>query len=60
MRRYGIVVMEIVDEEHNGKFLPLRPKHHEEEILRQIILEKDFDIKKIIRAILEGMENVKM
>lgn len=57
MRRYGIIVMEMIDEESNGKFLPLRPKHREEEIFRQIISERDFDLKHILWAILKGMES---
>lgn len=56
MKRYGIIIMEMVDDEPNGKIHLLKPKHHEEEIFRQIISEKDFDLKNVLWAILRSME----
>ncbi len=55
MKRYGITIIEMEESQPAKGLRAVFPKpHKEEEIYRQIIPEKDFNLRSILRAILKG------
>ena len=59
MKHYGIVITEIIDDEPNGKFPLLRPRHHEKDFFQIIIPESSFDFEYIFEALLKSMKEAK-
>jgi hypothetical protein len=55
MKRYGIIVMEITENDPDEK--RIFRKHKEEEIFRSVLAEENFNFRGIHKAILEGVNH---
>jgi hypothetical protein len=55
VRRYGIVIREIIEDDPEE--WKIFRRHRETDVLSSILGEQDFNLKAILRAILEGVEH---